>query len=111
MDIEQADKEQRHPLPTKGEYDMNTIDRNDVYTVTSLEDLAKIYAKPLPNVATKETDHITETGRAFIAPSPFLVLATANGKTMDCSPKGEAPGFVQRLDERTLLIPDRPGNN
>lgn len=52
---------------------MDTIDRNDAYTVTSLDDLTKIYAKPLPRVATKETNHITEVGRAFIAASPFLV--------------------------------------
>ena len=90
---------------------MDTTDRSDVYTVTSLDDLAKIYAKPLPHIATKEADHITEIGRAFIAASPFLVLATSNGTTIDCSPKGDAPGFVQLLDDRTLLIPDRPGNN
>ena len=90
---------------------MDTIDRNDAYTVRSLDDLAKIYAKPLPHIATKEIDHITEVGRAFIAASPFLVLATSNGTSIDCSPKGDAPGFVQLLDDRTLLIPDRPGNN
>src|SRR5215204_4899301 len=91
---------------------MNTIkNRNDVYTVKSLDDLAEVYAKPLPNVATKEADHITEIGRAFIAASPFLVLGTSNGTTIDCSPKGDMPGFVQLLDDRTLLIPDRPGNN
>ena len=90
---------------------MKTTDRNDAYTVRSLEQLAEIYAKPLPHVATKETDHITEVGRAFIAASPFLVLATSNGTSIDCSPKGDAPGFVQLLDDRTLLIPDRPGNN
>src|SRR5687768_14397415 len=90
---------------------MDAIDRNDAYTVTSLDHLAKIYAKPLPHVATKETDHITEVGRAFIAASPFLVLATSDGTSIDCSPKGDAPGFVQLLDDRTLLIPDRPGNN
>jgi hypothetical protein len=90
---------------------MNTTDRNDAYTVTSLDDLAEIYAKPLPHIATKERDHITEVGRNFIAASPFLVLATSNGTSIDCSPKGDAPGFVQLLDDRTLLIPDRPGNN
>jgi len=90
---------------------MEMINRNDAYTVTSPDDLAKIYAQPLPHVAAKETDHITEVGRAFIAASPFLVLGTANGNSIDCSPKGDAPGFVQLLDERTLLIPDRPGNN
>jgi hypothetical protein len=93
------------------EYDMEAIDRNDAYTINSLDDLGKIYAKPLPHVATKETDHITEVGRAFIAASPFLVIGTSNGTSIDCSPKGDAPGFVQLLDDRTLLIPDRPGNN
>jgi PPOX class probable FMN-dependent enzyme len=90
---------------------MDTKKPTDAYTVTSLDDLAKIYAKPLPRTATKETDHITEIGRAFIAASPFLMLATSNGTMMDCSPKGDVPGFVQLLDDRTLLIPDRPGNN
>jgi len=90
---------------------MKTLDRNDAHTVTSLDDLAKIYAQPLPHIAAKESDRITEVGRAFIAASPFLVLATSNGTSIDCSPKGDAPGFVQLLDDRTLLIPDRPGNN
>ena len=90
---------------------MDTIERTDAYTVTSPDDLAKIYVKPSPRVAVKETDHITEIGRAFIAASPFLVLGTSSGTTLDCSPKGDAPGFVQLLDDRTLLIPDRPGNN
>ena len=90
---------------------MDTMDRNDAYTVRSLEDLANIYAKPSPQIANKETDHITEVGRAFIAASPFLVLATSNGTSIDCSPKGDTPGFVQLLNDRTLLIPDRPGNN
>jgi PPOX class probable FMN-dependent enzyme len=111
MDIEQANEDYCSSSPTKGEYDMDTRHRNDAYTVTSLDELAKIYAKALPSVATKESDHITEIGRAFIAASPFLVLATSNGTSIDCSPKGDAPGFVQLLDDRTLLIPDRPGNN
>ncbi|NKB20296.1 MAG: pyridoxamine 5'-phosphate oxidase family protein [Alphaproteobacteria bacterium] len=90
---------------------MDTIDRTDLHTVTSLEDLDRIYAKPQPAAVNKETDHVTEVGRAFIAVSPFLILATSDGKGIDCSPKGDAPGFVQLLDDRTLLIPDRPGNN
>ncbi|HET9916991.1 MAG TPA: MSMEG_1061 family FMN-dependent PPOX-type flavoprotein [Candidatus Binatia bacterium] len=90
---------------------MDMINPNADCNVTSLDDLAKIYAAPLPHIAAKETDHITEVGRAFIAASPFLVLATSNGANIDCSPKGDAPGFVQLLDDRTLLIPDRPGNN
>jgi len=51
-------------------------------------------------------------GRAFIAASPFLVLATGSSKGLDCSPKGDKPGFVQVADDgRILLIPDRRGNN
>lgn len=50
--------------------------------------------------------------RAFIARSPFLVMATADGQgRCDASPKGDGPGFVHVLDDRTLLIPDRIGNN
>src|SRR4029453_17193369 len=90
---------------------MDTADLNDAYTVRSLDDLAKIYAQPFPKIANKENDHITEAGRASIAAPPFLVPATSNGDSIDCSPKGDAPGFVQLLDDRTLLIPDRPGNN
>src|SRR5438045_9603619 len=90
---------------------MDTIEPTDAYTVTSLDDLAKIYAQPSALGAAKVKDHITEIGRAFIAASPFLVLATSNGTALDCSPKGEAPGFVQILVDRTLLIPDRPRNN
>ena len=52
---------------------MDTGDLHDAYTVRSLDDLAKIYAKPLPKIANKETDHITAVGRAFIAAS---LLAT-----------------------------------
>lgn len=90
---------------------MDTIGRDDRYTVDSLEGLAAIYKQPAPAVIDKVADHITPPGRDFIAASPFLVLATANADGIDCSPKGDAPGFVQLLDERTLLIPDRPGNN
>jgi uncharacterized protein len=51
-------------------------------------------------------------GRAFIAASPFLVLATGSREGLDCSPKGDRPGFVEVADDgRTLLIPDRRGNN
>ena len=90
---------------------MATIDRVAPFTVTSLEDLCEIYDAPLKTTANKETDHVTEPGRAFIAASPFLILATASAAGLDCSPKGDAPGFVQLLDDRTILIPDRPGNN
>ena len=83
----------------------------DDFKVTTLEALASIYKPPHANALRKVTDHVTEPGRAFIAASPFLVLATVGEGGLDCSPKGDQPGFVQVFDSRTLLIPDRPGNN
>jgi hypothetical protein len=80
--------------------------------VTSIEDLAALYGRPHERVLKKELDHIDALGRAFIAASPFLVLATGGAHGLDCSPKGDKPGFVQVEDDgRTVLIPDRRGNN
>jgi uncharacterized protein len=80
--------------------------------VTKCEDLATLYARPTERVAKKVVDHINAAGRAFIAASPFLVLATSGADGLDCSPKGDAPGFVGVDDDgKTLLIPDRVGNN
>jgi PPOX class probable FMN-dependent enzyme len=81
-------------------------------TVTSVEGLAELYARPLERVVKFKLDHVNAAGRAFIAASPFLVLATGNPQGRDCSPKGDQPGFVEVTDEgRTLVIPDRRGNN
>ncbi len=90
---------------------MDTIEQSNEFTITSLEMLNTIYKKPTERVLSKQTDRITEPGRTFIAASPFLILSTASDVGIDSSPKGDAPGFVQLLDDRTLLIPDRPGNN
>src|SRR5437762_7165468 len=80
--------------------------------VTSIEDLAAIYKRPTERLINKELNYIDALGRAFIAASPFLVLATGSQQGFDCSPKGDKPGFVEVEDDgRTLLIPDRPGNN
>ena len=88
---------------------MGTLERS---TVTTLGDLGSLYAEPSGTAVTKETDHVNAAGRAFIAASPFVVLATGSAKGFDCSPKGDAPGFVQvSQDGKTLLIPDRRGNN
>jgi PPOX class probable FMN-dependent enzyme len=82
------------------------------YAVTTLADLATIYKRPIDRMIKKELDYIDELGRAFIAASPFLVMATGSRQGLDCSPKGDKAGFVQIDDNgRTLLIPDRPGNN
>jgi PPOX class probable FMN-dependent enzyme len=84
---------------------------SDAYAITSLEQLAAIYKTPHQGAILKVTDHVSEPGRAFIARAPFLILATSGADGLDCSPKGDAPGFVHLADDRTLLIPDRPGNN
>jgi PPOX class probable FMN-dependent enzyme len=81
-------------------------------TITSVEALATQYAQPAERIVKSELDHVNAAGRAFIAASPFLVLATGGHKGLDCSPKGDRPGFVEVSDDgRTLLIPDRRGNN
>jgi PPOX class probable FMN-dependent enzyme len=80
--------------------------------VASVDDLRTLYAKPIERIAKKQLDHVNAAGRAFIAASPFLVLATGSRQGLDCSPKGDQPGFVEVADDgRTLLIPDRRGNN
>jgi uncharacterized protein len=80
--------------------------------VTSVDGLATLYAQPVERIAKKELDYVNAAGRAFIAASPFLVLATGGPQGLDCSPKGDQPGFVQvEEDGKTLLIPDRRGNN
>src|SRR5215472_15490741 len=88
------------------------MDGIDTPNVTTADDLATHYARPTERVLKKELDHVDAVGRRFIAASPFLVLATGSAGGLDCSPKGDRPGFVQiENDGRTLLIPDRRGNN
>jgi uncharacterized protein len=73
--------------------------------------LREIYAEPTPLVRAKCLPALDRHCRNFIALSPFLCLGTASEAGADVSPRGDAPGFVQVLDDNTLLIPDRPGNN
>lgn len=80
----------------------------------TLTDEAALRARigmPKPQIAKKEMPALDRHCRQFIALSPFLCLGTqgADGHA-DVSPRGDPPGFVQVLDDRTLLIPDRPGN-
>jgi hypothetical protein len=79
--------------------------------ISSEADLRARYRAPSELAVKKQLDHLDHNCRRFIALSPFLCLATAGENGTDNSPRGDAPGFVQVLDERTLLIPDRPGNN
>jgi uncharacterized protein len=80
--------------------------------ITSRERLREIIQLPSHLVARKAIDHIDDICRRFIAASPFVMVATrgADGR-LDLSPKGDPAGFVTVLDDHTLAIPDRYGNN
>lgn len=74
--------------------------------------LGEIYGRPSRLAAVKCIDRLEKHCRNFIALSPFLCLATADAEgRLDVSPRGDAPGFVEVLDDKRLLIPDRRGNN
>jgi PPOX class probable FMN-dependent enzyme len=80
--------------------------------VTTTEQLEALYAdKPYGPAVVKEANHITPQYRALIEAAPFVVLATSGPEGLDCSPRGPPPGFVRVIDEHTLMIPDRRGNN
>ncbi|SEG46298.1 pyridoxamine 5'-phosphate oxidase family protein [Bosea lathyri] len=81
-------------------------------TISSVEALAALYPNPVaPASIAKEIDHVDDNYAALIAASPFFVLATNGPEGLDCSPRGDMPGFVRFRDAKTLLIPDRRGNN
>lgn len=85
---------------------------SDPHTITSVERLREVYpAAPGPLSLRKETTSLTPAYAALIAASPFVVVATVGRGGLDQSPRGDAPGFVTVRDERTLVIPDRRGNN
>jgi len=81
------------------------------HLVTTLEQLDALYGKKNPNSIVKEIDHLSDGYRKLIEAAPFVAIATGGPDGFDCSPKGDAPGFVRILDDKTLAIPDRPGNN
>jgi hypothetical protein len=83
----------------------------DQHRITSIEALEKLYAAPNPNSLRKEVPYLHPLYRAFIDASPFAILATSGPGGLDATPRGDAPGFVSVEDEKTLLIPDRKGNN
>jgi len=81
------------------------------HRITSLEQLEALYGKPSGPAVVKEVDRISQGYRKLIEASPFVVIATSGPEGLDCSPKGDPAGFVHILDDKTLAIPDRPGNN
>jgi len=81
------------------------------HLITTVEQLEALYGQPYGPSVAKELDYIAPIYRKLIEAAPFVALATGGPDGLDCSPKGDAPGFVHVLDEKTLALPDRPGNN
>ena len=80
--------------------------------ITDPTELRKLYGEPNLRSANKVLPKLDEHCQTFIDLSPFCILGTAAADgSADCSPKGDAPGFVKVLDDETLLVPDRTGNN
>jgi len=74
-------------------------------------ELEAIYGQPLEAATVKEVNWITPHYRAYIEASPYAALATSGPEGLDCSPRGDKAGFVRVHDEKTLMLPDRRGNN
>jgi hypothetical protein len=79
--------------------------------IATIEQLEAIYGQPNEASTVKVADWITPHYRALIEKSPFAALATCGPEGLDCSPRGDLPGFVRVHDDRTLMMPDRRGNN
>lgn len=80
-------------------------------TITTIDELEALYGRPAETSLVKESDRITAAYRAYIDASPFVALATAGPEGLDCSPRGDKKGFLRVQDDKTVLMPDRHGNN
>ena len=81
------------------------------HLIKTMAQLEALYGEKMPAAVIKEIDHINGSYRKLIEAAPFVAVATSGPEGLDCSPKGDARGFVRILDDKTLAIPDRPGNN
>ena len=82
------------------------------HTLTTMAELEALYNEPpYGRAVVKEINHINQTYRKLIEASPFFALATCGPDGLDCSPRGDPAGFVRVLDEKTIAVPDRRGNN
>jgi hypothetical protein len=84
---------------------------NDQHQITTAAQLDALYGAPRGRSLTKELDYISASYRKFIEAAPFVIVATSGSGGLDCSPRGDPPGFVRLRDDKTVLIPDRRGNN
>jgi PPOX class probable FMN-dependent enzyme len=81
------------------------------HIVRDVESLRHLYGEPHKAAIAKQVDYLHPHYQAFIRAAPFAILATAGQETLEVSPRGDAPGFVEIQDVHTLLLPDRRGNN
>jgi len=81
------------------------------HLITTQSALDSLYGEVGEASRVKETDRIVPVYRALVEAAPFAVLATCGPEGLDCSPRGDGPGFVRVVDEKSLLLPDRRGNN
>ncbi|MDE2242221.1 MAG: pyridoxamine 5'-phosphate oxidase family protein [Bradyrhizobium sp.] len=79
--------------------------------IARVEELEAIYGLPGPASTVKVADRVTPHYRVLIEKSPFAVVATSGPGGLDCSPRGDLPGFIRIHDDKTLMLPDRRGNN
>jgi uncharacterized protein len=80
-------------------------------TITSIASLEALYGEINPMSLRKELGQLTPEYQRMVEASPFCAVATTGPGGLDCSPRGDGPGFVHVVDERTVAIPDRRGNN
>jgi len=80
--------------------------------ITTSSQLRELYDMPMELVVKKQKDELDDFTQQYLSLSPFAVISSvgSNG-LLDCSPRGETPGFIKSIDKKTIAIPDRPGNN
>ena len=81
------------------------------HIIQTVDELERLYGTPAQTSLVKVADRLTAGYRTLIEVSPFAVLATVGPEGLDASPRGDRPGFVRIVDDRTLMLPDRRGNN
>lgn len=84
---------------------------SDPDRIETIEELEAIYGFPKGGAVSKEIDYISDHYQSFIEASPFVLLSTVAEEGTDCSPRGDPPGFVRVADKKTVMMPDRNGNN
>lgn len=89
---------------------MENVD-GQVYRIDTLESLTSLYPPAMHTLIAKEQTQVTSSYARLIESAPLAIIATRGPQGLDCSPRGDGPGFLTVLDEKTLLLPDRRGNN